>query len=394
MEDLKRLSSVMTSEGECEEVSYEDFDIGDRIGGGGFAIVWKAGWRATGRQVAVKELFDPRMTKQAKQVFKEEAKVLERIQRSSTTEESTLCGKENIVRIFGASLRAPHLFLVLELCHTSLFNALNEEENAGLKDNQCSAEQQGLSLIEKVDVLKQTAEGLGFLHTISPGPSIIHRDVKPQNILLKLRRRADDMLAGDEEKASGEHRETGRYIVKLCDFGLSSASYLQDTGSGTPAYMAPELLSHSAQFSRKVDVYSFGIVLWQTFTESIPFHGLTSKQEIADYVIPGGRLDVETGDRTRGIPRLFKQLIQKCWAADPASRPECKKIASALTKIQQTVVREAHLERQRKQKYDAELTDCFDELEKTVTTKHQKRLCTSTTTTSSKQRESKQEKET
>ena len=57
--------------------------------------------------------------------------------------------------------------------------------------------------------------------------------------------------------------------VKLCDFGLVTT---RATTAGTPNYMAPELLE-DLPFSKAVDVYAFGIVLWEMFARKVPFHG-------------------------------------------------------------------------------------------------------------------------
>ena len=57
--------------------------------------------------------------------------------------------------------------------------------------------------------------------------------------------------------------------VKLCDFGLVTT---RATTAGTPNYMAPELLG-DAPFSKAVDVYAFGVVLWELFARKVPFMG-------------------------------------------------------------------------------------------------------------------------
>ncbi len=57
--------------------------------------------------------------------------------------------------------------------------------------------------------------------------------------------------------------------MKLCDFGLVTT---RATTAGTPNYMAPELLG-DAPFSKAVDVYAFGVVLWELFARKVPFMG-------------------------------------------------------------------------------------------------------------------------
>lgn len=74
-----------------------------------------------------------------------------------------------------------------------------------------------------------------YLHGQSP--AIVHRDLKTHNLLIDY---------------------GGR--IKVCDFGLVST---RSKCAGTPNYMAPELLRSGTSFSKKVDVYAFGILLWE-----------------------------------------------------------------------------------------------------------------------------------
>ena len=107
-----------------------------------------------------------------------------------------------------------------------------------------------------VPFLVQTdiAEGIHYLHTRRP--LIVHRDLKTHNSLID---------------------RTG--TVKLCDFGLVTT---RNTTAGTPNYMAPELLSDKS-FNKAVDVYAFGMMLWEMFTRQVPFHGWRA-EDIKEHV--------------------------------------------------------------------------------------------------------------
>lgn len=118
-----------------------------------------------------------------------------------------------------------------------------------------------------------------YLHSLSP--AIIHRDLKSLNILRSF---------------------NGQY--KLCDFGLVKVKHAT---AGTPAYMAPELIENK-HFNKSVDVYAFGILLWELVALEMPFFGVD---------IPTIRERVVDGVRPRipsyGVsPRLHK-LITNCW---------------------------------------------------------------------------------
>jgi serine/threonine protein kinase len=126
---------------------------------------------------------------------------------------------------------------VSELLHTDLERLLRSE--------------QVLELSERVRMAKDAALGMNWLHGIS---GIIHRDLKPANLLV------DSNLT-----------------VKLTDFGFAQLrperedEFLEDGkggAKGTPLWMAPEIML-GRPFTETVDVYSFGIILWQILTRQV-----------------------------------------------------------------------------------------------------------------------------
>lgn len=97
------------------------------------------------------------------------------------------------------------------------------------------------------------ARGMSYLHS----QGIIHRDLKSENILV-----GEDLS------------------VKVADFGISCLEFQSGSGKGftsTYRWMAPEMIK-GKNHTRKVDVYSFGIVLWELVTLQIPFHDMTPEQ--------------------------------------------------------------------------------------------------------------------
>jgi serine/threonine protein kinase len=92
--------------------------------------------------------------------------------------------------------------------------------------------------------------------------------------------------------------------MKLCDFGLVS---VRSTTAGTPQYMAPELLENKP-FNKSVDVYAFGILLWEIFTQSIPFYML-SMEDLRSKVLNGERPEIPC----YGCPMRCGDLIARCW---------------------------------------------------------------------------------
>jgi serine/threonine protein kinase len=251
----------VTSSGTWTEIDYADIELEDNIGGGGVGLVYNG--RYNGEVVALKTLFDPRVDAALKQEFIDELLIMSKLQHP------------NIVRLYGACMKAPNLCIVMELCEMSMFQLLHQTS-------------QEISMRQKVNMLIGTANAMHYLHTRKP--MIIHRDLKSHNLLV-----VEDTME-----------------VKLCDFGLVSTKV---TAAGTPAYMAAELLQNRT-FSKKVDVYAFGILMWEIFVEAVPFAELMVS-EIRDCVVAGQRPDVPDS-----MPKDLQRLMQECWSNDPEDRPD------------------------------------------------------------------------
>ena len=137
-------------------------------------------------------------------------------------------------------------------------------------------------------------QALQYLHS----QGVIHRDLKPDNCLL-----------------------TASRAVRVCDFGLARwATSRSMTGNkGTPAYMAPEVVSSAglqARYSSAVDVYSFGVMLWAMITRRQPFGHIRNPFAIPPRVVAGERPPMPTE-----IPSRLRNLIAACWSASPQARP-------------------------------------------------------------------------
>lgn len=112
--------------------------------------------------------------------------------------------------------------------------------------------------------------------------------------------------------------------LKLLDFGLSTCvkkrkslreSYEMTGNTGSLRYMAPEV-ALKRPYTELVDVYSFGILVWQMAKDRFPFQGL-SKDEFMRHVASGGlrpKLD-------KSWPIGFSDLLRRCWDSDPFQRP-------------------------------------------------------------------------
>ena len=134
-------------------------------------------------------------------------------------------------------------------------------------------------------MLRSAALGINYLHSLHP--VIVHRDVKPSNLLV------------DEN-----------WNVKVADFGFARIKEENATMTrcGTPCWTAPEIL-RGDKYDEKADVFSFGVVMWQVATRKEPFAGRN---------FMGVSLDVLEGKRPQipnDCPAEFRKMMKKCWHA-------------------------------------------------------------------------------
>lgn len=142
------------------------------------------------------------------------------------------------------------------------------------------------------------ARGMNFLHS----KQIVHRDLKTLNVLLD----------------SNKH-------AKICDFGFSrklEKKAIMTKNVGTPHWMAPELLDKHESYDSKVDVYSYGIVLWEILTHKTPYQGMEPQQIINEVVMNDIRPPLLPQSCSQG---LYK-LITSCWDRNPNNRPTFEEI--------------------------------------------------------------------
>src|ERR1039457_3624617 len=214
--------------------------------GGGMSHVYRAQDTVIGRTVAVKILtptgsWDP----EAKERFLAEARMAGNI------------AHENVITIYDFGEDEQHgLFMVMEFLR-------GEDLRHAIKNGHTG------DLTSKLKIALPVARALQYIH----GLKIIHRDIKPENVYI-----------------------TAAGVVKLMDFGIAKAEGLSMTRSGmvlgTPTYMAPEQVN-GKEITEQVDVYAFGLLLFELLSGSKPVSGDTMERVF--YSILKEPLNLEIG---------------------------------------------------------------------------------------------------
>jgi serine/threonine protein kinase len=350
-------------------VKYEEIKIESRIGEGSFGVVYKATFR--GAQVAVKQMRSMFIELTDKDIdeFRKEAYMMSRLRHPnivlvmgiSLNEQEILPMKsrvrkheeEDSMRMRSLSSDKKKAKPQKTVCIITEYLEQGSLADILYGPTKLPAEIWTYELI--LTCALQAARGMLYLH--SHQPPICHRDLKSSNLVVDdhwvvkvtdfgmsriVPEKVQDYDKGiDEERdsigrnsigkdpserssgsiniplssntTSGASRPTTVNTVNTSSLGLEMTSNL-----GTTAWCAPEILTASSRtrYSVKVDVYSFGMVLWELWEKKRPFDEYTSRFDIIDAVRAGKRPPI-----SESCPPTFKSLVQRCWQTEPSRRP-------------------------------------------------------------------------
>jgi len=244
-----------------------------RLGAGAFGEVYRAHDSVLGRDVAIKRIrleafVEAAQLEDVKRRFLREAQVAARLRHPN------LVTTHDIVA-------TPETFIVMELVEGQTLQALLQAR-------------QRLTLDETIGLLAQAALALDHAHA----NQVVHRDVKPGNIMIE---------------PSGH--------VKVMDFGIAKSeagTNLTSTGSimGTPNYMSPEQ-AQGLKVDGRSDLFSLGCVLYECLTGSKPFQG----ESITAILLKILREEPPLVDFAgTGLPRGIDAVLRRTMAKDPAAR--------------------------------------------------------------------------
>ena len=206
------------------KVLNDRYMITEVVGVGGMAYMYKAFDKVCNRVVAVKILKDEFMSDaQFRRRFTNESKAI------------TMLSHDNIVDVFDVSLEGDTLYIVMEYIDGITLKEYMERKGI-------------LSDVEALHFIKQILKGLAHAHE----RGIVHRDVKPHNIILL---------------------KNG--MIKLTDFGIArltkfDTQTISDMTIGSVHYISPEQASGDRTDARS-DIYSVGIILYEMLTGKLPF---------------------------------------------------------------------------------------------------------------------------
>ncbi|TVY54702.1 Serine/threonine-protein kinase ATG1 [Lachnellula cervina] len=252
--------------------SVGSFTIEDEIGKGSFATVYRGTHKATGALVAIKSVNLAKLNKKLKENLYCEIEILKGLHHP------------HIVALIDCRESASHIHLVMEYCELgdlSYFIKKRDKlaDNPALRDmvrRYPMPPAGGLNEVIVRHFLKQLSSAMEFLRD----RNFIHRDVKPQNLLIlpspQYMESAKDpplVMSASEKTLVPIVGLTSLPMLKIADFGFARSlpsTSLAETLCGSPLYMAPEILRYE-KYDAKADLWSVGTVLYEMAFGRPPF---------------------------------------------------------------------------------------------------------------------------
>ncbi|XAR62755.1 Non-specific serine/threonine protein kinase [Bertholletia excelsa] len=293
----KAISDVLMAEMEAgiyglQIIKNADLEDLQELGSGTFGTVYHGKWRGT--DVAIKRIkksyFSGRSSEQEHLTkdFWREAQILSKLHHP------------NVVAFYGVVPDGPG---------GTLATVTEFMSNGSLRHVLLQKDRKALDQRKKLILAMDAAFGMEYLHL----KNIVHFDLKCDNLLVNL---------GDPH----------RPICKVGDFGLSRIkrnTFVSGGVRGTLPWMAPELLNGSrSRVSEKVDVFSFGITIWEMLTGEEPYADMHCGAIIGGILSNSLRPPIPENCNPE-----WTKLMEDCWEPDPEARPSFTEIANRLREM-------------------------------------------------------------
>ncbi|MDQ3655388.1 MAG: serine/threonine protein kinase, partial [Chloroflexota bacterium] len=248
------------------------YEVIEVIGSGASAVTWRGHDQRLDRQVAIKIL---------RREGEQDAAYVQRFEREARTSASVSSG--HVVNVFDVGQQDGWLYLVMQFV-----------DGEDLKH--VIARRGPLPVEEAREVTRQILDGLAAIHRAG----ILHRDIKPQNVLVDR-----------------------NGVVRVADFGIAQTAAdagltMAGTAVGTAAYMAPEQ-AQAGPLSEATDIYAVGVVLYEMLTGGLPFDRQTAMATMLAHVQEQPVAPSQRAPR-QDIPLRFDGIVLQAMAKNPRDR--------------------------------------------------------------------------
>jgi serine/threonine protein kinase len=201
-----------------------------------------------------------------------------------------------------------------------------------------------LTMIDKFEIIIDIAIGIQAFHSIN----MVHRDIKPHNVLFL------EKITKDTKMISAKLSDYG----EVYDLNSEEFNYIQENAeeldefdcgtdyNGTIQYAPPEILKGDLRLlSTKSDIYSFGVLIWEVFTEKKPYdNNKLSLLDLSSAIIEENlnplteineKGEVNKIEYLKGTPIEIEELVNKCISTNPQDRPSINEVIEIILRIQE-----------------------------------------------------------